>query len=136
MSLDQTPEAVLAELAAVPRRDDLARLVHTLLFSAGDERRTRLSDALGDLAERMGLSAKDADTTSGNALVALERSEVDGSTSPSAALLSALLARSVALSPPEGAAAEARVVDALVWLAAHTPVDALPVLDAAMGDRS
>src|SRR5688572_2435356 len=98
MSIDRNPEAVLAELAVVPRRDDLARLVHTLLFSAADERRTRLSDGLAEVAERMGLSTKDADTASGNALTALEQSETDQVTSQSAALLSALLARGVALS--------------------------------------
>ena len=42
-----------------------------------------------------------------------------------------LVARGVALSPPDGEGAEARVGEALVWLAAHTPVDALVAIDAA-----
>lgn len=131
-----TPDSTLADLAAVPRRDDLARLVHTLLFSAADERRTRLSDGLAELSERMNIAPKDADTPHGNALVALERSEVEPPNSPGALLIAALLARSVALLPPEGAAAEARVIDSIVWLAAHTPIDALPTLDSALGQRA
>jgi hypothetical protein len=136
MAPTKTQEAVLAELVDHPRGDDLARLVHTIAFAAADERRTQLSDGLAEAAERMGISARDADTTAGNVLVALERSDVEGAASSGAVLLGALLARGVALSPPEGAAAEARVLETLVWIATHTPVDALPALDAAMGDRA
>jgi hypothetical protein len=125
---------VLDHLAGHPRGDDLARLVHTVAFAAADERRTSLSDGVGELADRAGLRPEDADTGLGNALGALQRPE--GAGSPGRALLSTLLARGVALSPPTGAEAEGRVAEALVWLATHTPVAALPALDAAAGERA
>jgi hypothetical protein len=132
-SNERNPETLLADLAALPRRDDLARLVHTLLFSAADERRTRLSDGLAELAQHLGLSARDAETPAGNILHALERGDLDSTAAP---VVSVLLARGIALSPPDGAAAETRVLESLVWLAANTPVDALSALDAALVDRA
>lgn len=136
MATPRTPDAVLAELAAVPRRDDLARLVVTLLLSAADERRTRFSDGVAELTSSLSIAPNDADTPVGNVLAALRESDSDALTPESAVLLSALLARGIALSPPDSLATEARVVDALAWLAAHTPVDAFPALDAALGERA
>lgn len=124
------PAAVLAELRALPRGDDLARLAHTLAFSAFDEHRTVLDAGLAEEIERAGLSYPDAETRFGNALRAMERSAGEPAGSATRALLGGLLARGVALSPPEGAEAEARVAEALVWLAAYTQLDALPSLDA------
>lgn len=134
MTLDRSPYAVLDELAGHPRGDDLARLVHTVAFAAADERRTSLSDGVDELADRAGLRLEDAETRFGNALGVLQRPE--GAGSPARALLSTLLARGVALSLPTGAEAEGRVAEALVWLATHTPVDALPALDASAGERA
>jgi hypothetical protein len=128
---DVTASAVLAEIAAHPRGDDLARLAHTLAFAAFDERRTSVDAGLTEAAERAGLSYEDAETRFGNALRALERAGTDAAGSAARALVGGLVARGVALSPPEGDEAEARVAEALVWLAAHTPVDALASLDAA-----
>jgi hypothetical protein len=128
---DVTPAAVVAELAAHPRGDDLARLAHTLAFAAFDEQKTALDAGLAEAAERAGVSYEDAETRFGNALRALEKAGGDAAGSATRALLGGLVARGVALSPPEGEAAEARVAEALVWLAAHTPVDALVALDAA-----
>jgi hypothetical protein len=55
-------------------------------------------------------------------------------TGPERAVLGALLARGVALEPPtEGG--EDRVADALLWIAATTPIDPWAFLDAALGDR-
>ncbi len=128
---DVTPAAVLAALAAHPRGDDLARLAHALAFSAFDEHRTALDSGLAEAAERAGISYEDAETPFGNALRALERAGGEGAGSAARALLGGLVARGVALSPPDGEGAEARVGEALVWLAAHTPVDALVAIDAA-----
>jgi len=127
---------VLDEIAALPRGDDLARLVHTIAFAAADERRATLGDGLAEVAERAGLKPEDAETPSGNALRALERGGEEAAGSGARALLSALLARGVALSPPASAEAEARVAEALLWLAANTPIDALPALEAALGDKA
>jgi hypothetical protein len=126
------PAAVVAELRGHPRGDDLARLVHALAFAAYDEHRPALDAGLAEAAERAGLSYEDAETRFGNALRAVERAGGDAAGSATRALLGALVARGVALSPPEGAEAEARVAEALVWLATQTPVDALGALDAAL----
>ncbi len=134
MSQRIAPQAVLDEIAALPRGDDLARLVHTLAFAAADERRASLADGVAELAERAGLKPEDAETSCGNALRALERGGAEAAGSATRALLAGLLARGVALSPPVGPGAEARVAEALLWLAANTSVDALTAVDAALGD--
>lgn len=136
MPTDRTPQAVLDELAGHPRGDDLARLVHTIAFAAADERRSALSEGLTEAADRAGLSAEDADTRFGNVLRLLSRADGEGVGGAGALLLSTLLGRGVALSPPEGAEAEVRVAEALVWIAANTPLDALSALDATLGDAA
>src|SRR5690349_22606686 len=95
-------KAVLDEIAAKPRGDDLARLVHTVAFAAADERRTSLGDGLAEVAERAGIKPDDAKTMYGNALRALETAGTEASGSDARTLLGALLARGVALSPPVG----------------------------------
>jgi hypothetical protein len=136
VSEPSSSQAVLDEIAALARGDDLARLVHTVAFAAADERRGTLTDGLAEVTERAGLKPEDAETRFGNALRALERGDTEAAGSPSRALLSGLLARGVALSPPVGADAEARVAEALLWLAAHSSADALLSIDAALGDKA
>src|SRR6185436_11047408 len=111
MSTASSPHAVLDEIAALPRGDDLARLVHTVAFAAADERRATLTDGLAEVAERAGIKPEDAETGLGNALevlAELDPTRPEAAGSPTRALLSALLARGVALSPPVGDAPEAR----------------------------
>lgn len=135
-SAARTPKTVLDEIATHARGDDLARLVHTVAFAAFDEKRPRLEDGLAEIAERASVTREDAETPRGNVLAALERGSAEPAGSDARALLAALLARGVALSPPDGEAAEARVAEALVWLSTNTPIDALAALDAALGARS
>jgi hypothetical protein len=138
MSQGSSPHDVLDEIAALDRGDDLARLVHAVAFAAADERRAipggGLADGLGEIAERAGIKPEDAETRFGNVLRALERGGAEAAGPATRALLSTLLARGVALSPPEGAEAQARVAEKLLWLATHTSVDALGAADAALGD--
>ena len=133
MPRDNAPSAVLAEISAHERGDDLARLVHTVAFAAVDERRANLSEGLSEAAERLGIDNKLAETPYGNVLRALEKGSAEASGSATRALLAVLLARGVALSPPKGTEAEARVAEALVWLATHTSVDALGAIDTTLG---
>lgn len=133
MLTDRSPQAILDELADHPRRDDLARLVHAVAFAAADEQRSLLSEGLTEAADRAGVSVKDAETPYGNVVRALEKSDGPGDAAP---VLAALLGRGVALSPPEGGEAEARVAESLVWVATNTPIDGLSALDAAFGDRA
>lgn len=117
-----------------PRVDDLARLVHTLAFAAFDERRPVLSDGLGEAMDRTGLASADLDTKAGHVGGALEAGPA--AKPASRTLLGALLAKGVALSPPQNAEAEARVAEALAWLGAHSGADALPYLDAALDGKT
>jgi len=124
----------LEAISDLPRGDDLARLVHTLAFAAFDERRPVLSDGLGEAMDRLGLTAADMETPAGHVGGALE---AGASAKPeSRTLLGALLARGVALSPPEGLAAETHVAEALVWLGAYGGADALPYLDSTWSSRT
>lgn len=136
MSADQSPQAVLAELASHPRGDELARLVHAVAFTCADERKISLPDGVQDAAAQLSLSIKDADTSYGNVIGALEPGSSQQARPGTRALLSALLARGVALSLPDGVEAERRVVEALVWVAAHTSIDALVSLDVALGSKA
>lgn len=136
MPADHTPQAVLAELAGHPRGDELARLVHAVAFTCADERKITLPEGVQDAAAQLSLSTKDADTSFGNVITALEPGSPTRARPETRALLSALLARGVALSMPDGADAERRVVDALVWVAAHTSIDALASIDTALGAKA
>ncbi|MBK8257147.1 MAG: hypothetical protein IPK82_31305 [Polyangiaceae bacterium] len=124
----------LDALAENPRGEDLARLVHSLAFSAFDEKRPVLSDGLGEAMERLKLTAADLDTAAGHVGGALEL----GSAAKPAArvLLGALLARGVSQSPPDGLSAEVHIAEALVWLAAHAGADALVYIDAVLPDKT
>jgi hypothetical protein len=130
--MSTSPEAVLEEIAAHPRGDDLARLVHTVAFAAADERRSTLSDGLAEVAERAGIKREDAELPSGNVLRALERGSLEAAGSATRGLLAALLARGIALSPPQGEGAEARVAEALLWLSTSSSIDALTAIDGAL----
>lgn len=136
MTSEPSPYAVLDEIAGHLRGDDLARLVHTAAFAAADERRPRLEDGLTELVDRAGLSPTDGDTRYGNVIRALEQGTGAGVGSATRVLLATLLARGVALSPPEGEEAEGRIAETLVWLATYAALDALPALDGAMADRA
>jgi len=116
------------------RGDDLAKLVHTLAFAAFDERRPALSEGLGEAMDRAGLAAADMETRAGHVGGALEAGL--SARAESRALLGALLARGVALSPPDGLSGELHVAEALVWLATFAGADALPFLDAAWPGRA
>jgi hypothetical protein len=136
MESERSPEAVLRELAEHPKGDDLARLVHTLAFAAADERRAGLDQGLEEAASRAGITRDDSETSFGNVLRSLERAGSEGAGAASRVLLAALLGRGVALSPPKGNEAEERVADSLLWIGAHTPIDALSGLDAALGSSA
>lgn len=116
------------------RGDDLARLVHTLAFAAFDEKRPALADGLGEAMDRLGLAPADLDTRAGHVGGALEAGPA--ARPEGRALLGALLARGVALSPPEGLSADLHVAEALVWLAAYAGADALPHLDTVLPGRT
>ncbi len=110
--------AVLDALAAHPRADELARVVHTVALAAADEQRARLSDGLEEILAEAGLGHDDGETPLGNALELLTHpADADG---PARLLLGALVARGIAQSPPSGPEQARALAQQLGWLAAHT----------------
>jgi hypothetical protein len=80
-----------------------------------------------------GFARDQAETTLGHPVAALERGPA---TRSERALLGALVARAVAIEPPRGLEAEEALATDLLWAAAHTPLDAFPLLDEALGERA
>lgn len=124
------------QLATHPHVEALARLVHR---SALEAARTRQVDFAAPhrvgrepvTGGDEGLTHDQANTPFGNVVDTLER----GAERPSErALLSALLALGIRHDPPSDAEAGALLGVELVWLAAHTPCDALPELDRALDE--
>lgn len=115
------------ELEEHPRRDDLGKLVRTVALAAADERRGRFVDGLDEIARELGLGQDDGKIGSVDVMKALEWSEPP--VAQGRALLARLLLRGVALEPPSDAAAAQQIATGLCWLAAHTYLDALTMLE-------
>lgn len=118
-------------LSQHPRRDDLAAIAHWVMVDSrkngdGTSRQARIAE----LATERKLTREDAETPFGNALDVLARGP-DGD--DQRALAHALAAHGLAAQPPESHEDEATAV---LWLAAHTPLDATGLLDLALGDTA
>ncbi len=124
---DRSARAALDELRRHRHGDELARLVQALATSAFDERRPSLDDGLDEAASRLGIDEVSAETSFGNVLRATRKGHQASATER--VMLGALLARGLGLTPPESGDAEAKTARAMLWLAAHTPVDATQALD-------
>jgi hypothetical protein len=85
------------------------------------------------LADEAKLTQEDSATPFGNALAILERGPEDDA---ERALAKALWAHAIAEAPPKGREEEDRVATDVLWLATHTPFDAMPLLDRALGEAS
>jgi hypothetical protein len=129
-----TAETVLEQLSELERADDLARLVRTVALTAADEGHGRLHDGLKELLDEAGLSHEDGAIGDGNVLGALEAPA--GAGVEIRRQLSALLARGVALDVPEDEPTARRLAERLAWLSAHTVLDGLWALDAALGPEA
>lgn len=133
MDNERSPRAILSELDSHPQGEVLAKLVHTLAVTAYDERRTSLDEGLDEAAARLSVEEGLAGTAYGNVLRALRKGAT--ANAPERALLGALIAKGVALSPPQGRDAEERVAQTLAWVGAHTPAEPLSALEA-LGDKA
>lgn len=125
--------ALVSSLAALPEIDRLAERVRSSALAAAAGRDRSFAGAGWSEAAPPGeeLAREQAETGHGNVLAILEegpRSSADH------ALLAALLALGVGRDVRDGR--EREVAARLVWLAAHTPVDALGAVDAALGERA
>lgn len=133
MSDERTPRALLDEIASLAHADELARLVKQVGDRAVAARKREVPEVAAPLVRSSPVPRAEARTSHGDAIAALERGPSDRA---ERRLLGALLARGVSLSPPSGVEAEDKLAGELLWLSAHTPLDALPFLDAALADRS
>ncbi len=123
------PEAYEA-LARSARLSDLVGIAQKVLSDATLQRRAEWSHAASveAAAEELKLARSDADTPYGNALGVLGTGpEGDAER----ALASALAAHAIAEGPRDD---EDRIAADVLWLAANTAFDALPLLDRALGD--
>jgi hypothetical protein len=110
---------------------DLEALAHALMTSAAEARRSgRPSRRAVDLAAERTLSREDAATPFGNALDVLDRGP---HSADERSLARALAARAVSAHRPKDATEETLAANDLLWLATHTPFDALGLLDKALG---
>lgn len=141
MADDPTIEELLAELQAHSRIDALRGLVRAAALDAAAARRadfasrfnTGSAPTTGREHVPEGLDRDGAQTADGNVLDLLQ----NGAEKPNERrLLGALLALGVAERPPETVTEEDGLAGHLVWLAAHTRIDAFEALDAAMGERA
>jgi len=133
--------SLIEPLLGHPHLEALASLVRASAIDASLARRAdyaaRERDGRGPAFGRghvpEGLTTEDADTPYGNVLSVLEQGAAD---EEQRALLGALLALSIKHSPPADDESTHEFATQLVWLAAHTPCDALSALDAALGSHA
>ncbi len=127
-------DSVRQEVERHDKRDALARLVRTVALSAADEQRARLGDGLDELLADNGIGEGDGVVGSIDVVKALARAEPPVLAGRMAVAL--LLARGIALEPPDDEAAATRLAEQLTWLSCHSWVDALWCLDGALDDAS
>jgi len=122
-------------LATHGRLSDLVAITRAIATSAAEGRKSAWTDGpkVRTLAEEAKLTEEDAKTSFGNALVVLERGPEDDA---ERALARALWAHAIAEAPGKGRDEEDRVATDVLWLATHTPFDATPLLDRALGEAA
>jgi hypothetical protein len=136
MSAAESASSVVERLTPEPHARELARYVARLALAAADARDARFGAGPGEPAAPIvegTLRPEAAETPFGNVLSVLRQ----GAQSPTdRALLGALVALGIEPDLPSAPEMEQSLAARLVWLATHTPVDALPALDAALGDKA
>lgn len=133
MEKDWSAQAFQDELARLPQGDLLAQAVKQVADKMLASRRRDVASTAAPVLKASSFNRTDNQTTLGDAVAALERGPQGRGEQ---VLLGALLARSVAASPPAGVDAEDKAAGELLWLAAHAGFDAFPSLDAALGGKA
>lgn len=130
-----TAEAAFEALATLPKLSEVAQIARAVLFEAAERRRVHYADAarVEALREELGLTHDECATPFGNVLAVLGAGPEDASERQ---LVAALAAHALAEAPPKTGEADTAAVGDLLWLAAHASVDALPLLDRAVGDSA
>lgn len=129
------PLAAYELLARSARLGDLVALTNRIVTDAAQSRAADWSFAakVAAAAEEAKLTHEDADTKFGNVLDVLG---TGGEGAAERALASALWAHAVAETPRSRTEDEDRLAGDILWLATHTPFDATPLLDRALGEDS
>ncbi len=135
MSSGPHPSAVVDELSSHPEVASLGAYVRAVSLDAANARRHGFGSTAQALPELdVAPPSRDAaDTRLGNVLEVLEGGPHDAG---QRALLGTLLALGVEKELPGTPESELELAALLVWLAAHTPVNALSAIDAALGDKA
>jgi hypothetical protein len=123
-------EAAFEALAASPKLSELSRLTLTTVVEA---EKAPFADkaAYAEKAAELGLSHDDGETPFGNALFVLEHGPEDAA---QAKLAAALVAHAMAEAPPRGDDETRARAGVLLRLATRHGIDALPLLERALGD--
>lgn len=127
-------DSVRADVEGHGRRDALSKLVRTVALSAADEQRARLGDGLDELLADSELGEGDGVVGQIDVVKALARVEPPVLAGRVAVAL--LLARGIALEPPDDEASARRLAEQLTWLTCQTWIDALWCLDEALDDAT
>jgi hypothetical protein len=121
---------ILTELSAHPARDALAARVRNVALQAATEERRDFLRASANPGSEPELSAEQGETRYGNVLTIL----AEGAKGPEQAdLIAVLLALGVAPDFPSAPETELARAKELVFLAAHTPVDAISAGSVVLG---
>ena len=135
MSSGPQPSAVVDELSSHPQVENLGAYVRAVALRAARERNRGFGSG-GTALPDAGVEPPPRDaaaTRLGNVLDVLEGGPQNAA---QRALLGALLALGVAHELPSAPESELELAAALVWLATHTPINALAAVDAALGDKA
>jgi hypothetical protein len=113
------------------RITDLAEIARSVMKDAVESRNGDVNvSRVAELAAKRQVAVADAETPFGNVLDALGQRPADDN---ARALLRALAAHAIALQPPTTDEERDRAAHDLVWLAKHSPFDAVGLLDRAFG---
>lgn len=123
-------EAAFEALAASPKLSELSRLTLATVVEA-EKAPFANKAAYTDKVSELGLSHDDGETPFGNALFVLEHGPEDAS---QAMLAAALVAHAMAEAPPRGDDETRARAAVLLRLATRHGIDALPLLERALGD--
>jgi hypothetical protein len=136
MSVAESANAVVRRLSSESSVQQLAMHVSRLGLAAADDRDARFASGPGEpggLKADASLTPELAETPFGNVLVILRQG---AQSDAERLLLGTLLTLGIEPQLPSAPETELALAAKLVWLATHTPVDALVALDAGLGEKA
>jgi hypothetical protein len=130
----------MSAIAEHPRAGELAKVIATLALSAAEERRARIGDGLEELLADHKLDDAQGTVAGVDVVAALRRLAAEGDRAELSHDERDTLAALFALGIRESLPTEDPELDALArklcWLACHTFIDVLPMIDDVIGSRA